>query len=124
MAGAKSAEPDKDLVARFTQALDDDLNIAAAWGAIFDWISESNRKLAENKMDAASAAAALGAWNKLDSVLGVGMRAEVEIPPEISALMEAREAARTAKDFKRSDALRGELKSKGWIIEDTPRGPR
>jgi len=66
----------------------------------------------------------LAAWNKLDSVLGVGMRAEVEIPPEIAALMEAREAARKARDFKRSDALRDELKSKGWIIEDTPKGPR
>ena len=124
MAGAKSAEPDTDLIAQFTKALDDDLNIAAAWGAIFDWVSETNRKLAENKMDAGSAAAALAAWNKLDSVLGVGMRAEVEIPPEIAALMEAREAARKARDFKRSDALRDELKSKGWIIEDTPKGPR
>src|SRR5262249_29766562 len=113
-----------DLVAQFTQALDDDLNIAAAWGAIFDWVSETNRKLAENKMDAARAAATLGAWNKLDSVLGVGMRAEVEIPPEISALMQQRETARKAKDFKGSDAIRDELKSKGWIIEDTPKGPR
>jgi cysteinyl-tRNA synthetase len=52
------------------------------------------------------------------------MRAEVEAPPQIHALMEAREAARKAKDFKRSDALRDELKAKGWIIEDTPKGPR
>jgi len=31
---------------------------------------------------------------------------------------------RKAKDFKRADAIRDELKSKGWIIEDTPRGAR
>ena len=55
---------------------------------------------------------------------GVGAKAEVEVPTEITALMEAREAARKARDFKTSDSLRDELKSKGWIIEDTPKGPR
>jgi cysteinyl-tRNA synthetase len=39
-------------------------------------------------------------------------------------LFEARQAARKAKDFKRSDAIRDELKSKGWVIEDTPKGAR
>ena len=50
--------------------------------------------------------------------------AESAVPPEMQALLEAREAARKAKDFKRSDALRDELKAKGWIIEDTPKGSR
>ena len=40
------------------------------------------------------------------------------------ALLEERQAARKAKDFKRSDAIREELKTKGWMIEDTPKGPR
>jgi len=38
--------------------------------------------------------------------------------------MEERQAVRKAKDFKRSDAIRDELKVKGWVIEDTPKGPR
>jgi cysteinyl-tRNA synthetase len=46
------------------------------------------------------------------------------VPPEINALLEARQAARKAKDFKRSDAIRDELKAKGWVIEDTPKGAR
>jgi cysteinyl-tRNA synthetase len=45
-------------------------------------------------------------------------------PPELLALLEERQAARKAKDFKRSDAIRDELKAKGWSIEDTPKGPR
>ena len=45
-------------------------------------------------------------------------------PAEITALVEARQAARKAKDFKRADAIRDELKAKGWIIEDTPKGAR
>ena len=27
-----------------------------------------------------------------------------------------------SKDFKRADAIRDELKAKGWVIEDTPKG--
>ena len=44
--------------------------------------------------------------------------------PEIVALLDERQAARKAKDFKRSDAIRDELKAKGWAIEDTPKGAR
>jgi cysteinyl-tRNA synthetase len=54
----------------------------------------------------------------------VGALSEVEVPADISALLEARQAARKAKDFKRADALRDELKAKGWVIEDTPKGAR
>jgi cysteinyl-tRNA synthetase len=57
-------------------------------------------------------------------VFGLGRKGGTEAPPEIRALLEQREAARKAKDFKRADALRDELKAKGWIIEDTPKGPR
>ena len=62
------------------------------------------------------------AWEKIDSVLGVGTKSETEVPAEILALAEARTAAKKAKDFKRADAIRDELKAKGWVIEDTPKG--
>jgi cysteinyl-tRNA synthetase len=113
-----------DLVARFTAALDDDLNISAAWAAVFEWVRETNRRLAENSLGATEATAALTAWNKIDSVLGVGATIGFEIPAEINLLLEARQAARKAKDFKRADAIREELKAKGWVIEDTPKGPK
>ena len=32
--------------------------------------------------------------------------------------------ARKIKDFKRSDAIRDELKAKGWVIEDSPKGTK
>jgi cysteinyl-tRNA synthetase len=112
------------LVDQFTAALDDDLNVSAAWAAVFDGARETNRKLSEGAMDATAAAAALATWDKLDSVLGVGAPAEVEVPAEVSALLEARQAARKAKDFKRADTVRDELKARGWVIEDTPKGAR
>ena len=110
------------LLPSFTAALEDDLNISGAWGAVFEWIREVNRRLAEHSMSPTAAGSALIEWNKIDSVLGIGVKSEAEIPADISALAEARIAAKQAKDFKRSDEIRGELKSKGWVIEDTPKG--
>jgi cysteinyl-tRNA synthetase len=124
LAGQSKAEPDLGVVGQFSAALDDDLNIAGAWGVVFEWIRNLNRRLADNSLDAAAAAVALATWDRLDSVLGVGALEEVDVPVEITALLEARQAARKAKDFKRADAIRDELKSKGWMIEDTPKGAR
>jgi cysteinyl-tRNA synthetase len=123
-AGAAKAEPDPGLISQFAAALDEDLNIAAAWGTVFEWVRETNRKLAEHKLDANAAAAALAAWEKLDTVFGIGSAGEAEAPAEILALLEQRQAARKARDFKQADAVRDELKAKGWVIEDTPKGPR
>jgi cysteinyl-tRNA synthetase len=122
--GNASASADDKLLGEFSSLLDEDLNIAGAWGVIFDWVRDTNRRLADNSLDPTSAATALATWNRLDSVLGVGTPVEVEVPAEIDALLEGRQAARKAKDFKRADAIRDELKSKGWVIEDTPKGAR
>ena len=122
-AGSETGAPN-ELLTRFTAALDDDLNISAAWAAVFEWVRETNRRLAENSLCATDTAFALAAWDKVDSVLGIGTKSGAEIPGEILALAEARTAAKKAKDFKRADAIRDELKAKGWVIEDTPKGPK
>ena len=124
LAGNAMATSESPLLGEFANALDDDLNISGAWGTVFEWVRDTNRKLAEKSLDAAAAAAALAAWDKLDSVVGVGAPREVVVPAEITALVEARQAARKARDFKRADAIRDELKAKGWVIEDTPKGAR
>ena len=125
IAGPATAPPDVKLVESFSAALMDDLNVAAAWASVFDWVRETNKRLAEYAVTAAQAAAALAAWDRVDSVLGVGAKAEAEaVPAEILALVEARQAARKAKDFKQSDTIRDELKARGWVIEDTPKGPK
>lgn len=125
VAGGVNAAPDAGLVGTFDKAISEDLNISGAWAAVFEWVRETNRKLAENSLTPAQAAAALAAWNKVNAVLGIEPPpAADEAPAEITALLEQRQAARKAKDFKRSDAIRDELKSKGWVIEDTPKGPK
>ncbi|HEY1173035.1 MAG TPA: cysteine--tRNA ligase [Verrucomicrobiae bacterium] len=124
IAGQTAASGESELTKRFTEALDEDLNVAAAWGAVFEWVRETNRKLAANELNAAQAATELKAWETIDQVLGIGAKATDEVPAELLALLEERQAARKAKNFKRSDVIRDELKAKGWVIEDTPKGPR
>jgi cysteinyl-tRNA synthetase len=124
VADRETAPADTRLLERFTAALDDDLNVSAAWAVVFDWVRDLNRRLAGNELPAAAAAAALAAWDRIDAVLGVSEASEAEAPPELAALLEQRQAARKTKDFKQADAIRDELKAKGWAIEDTPKGPR
>ena len=122
--GEAGSEGSTDLLTRFGAALDEDLNIAAAWAVVFDWVRETNRQLADNAVSASVAVRALASWEKVNAVLGIEAATEVQAPAEIQALLEARQAARRAKDFQRADAIRDELKAKGWVIEDTPKGPK
>ena len=112
------------LLRQLTEAMDNDLNVSAAWGAVFEWVRETNKALAAHAFSPQDASAALAAWAKIDSVFGLGAAAAEEAPREFLVLLEERQVARKAKDFKRSDAIRDELKGKGWSIEDTPKGPR
>jgi cysteinyl-tRNA synthetase len=98
----------------FTEALADDLNLSLAlatlWGVM---------------RSAAPADEKLGFALEADKVLALDLdRAPVQeaLAPELAALIKEREAARKAKDFKRSDELRKALSEKGVLIEDTPKG--
>jgi cysteinyl-tRNA synthetase len=125
IAAGQTATADADLLQRFTEMMDEDLNVSAGWAVLFHWVRDVNRGLAAGQVSQAQAAAGLAAWQRIDSVFGIGHKVtEDEAPPEIAKLLEDRQAARKAKDFKRADALRGELNAKGWTIEDTPKGPR
>ncbi len=123
VAGNTQANPATEVVEKFTTALDDNLNVSSAWAAVFDWVRNCNRKLANNSMNPETAASELAAWEHIDTVLGVGVDQE-EAPAELVELMQERTKAREAKDFSRADAIREELTSKGWAIEDTAEGPR
>jgi cysteinyl-tRNA synthetase len=128
-AGQTDAPPAQDVLQKFAAALDDNLNISAAWGGIFEWVRELNRLSAAQQLRPDSAAAAMAAWKKMDLVLGLDFHSrasesEPEIPDEIAALLGQRQAARKARDFKRADDFRDQLKAKGWAIEDTPKGAR
>ncbi len=125
LALGQAPEPtiDSPLITRFTEAMDDDLNVSAAWAAVFDWVRDTNRKLAANEITTGSAATELANWEHINNVLGI-KSVEEDVPAEILALAEERQAARNAKEFARSDQIRDKLATQGWTIEDTPKGPR
>ena len=118
-----SSNNDSKLVTSFIKAMDNDLNVSAAWAAVFDWVRNINRQLAAEEIDNNAAAIELANWEQINKVLGIQTAGE-KAPAEILALAEERQAARKNKDFARSDQIRDELFSKGWAIEDTPKGPR
>jgi cysteinyl-tRNA synthetase len=124
VATGATAAADGHLMRHFSAALEDDFNVSAAWGAIFEWVRNNNRLAASGELQPEQAAAGLAAWQKMVAVLGLEAIATGEAPAEVQALLAEREAARKARDFKRSDALRDQLKGLGWIIEDTPKGAR
>ncbi|MDW7979936.1 MAG: cysteine--tRNA ligase [Verrucomicrobiales bacterium] len=73
---------------KFTEAMDDDLNISAAWAVVFDWVRHVNqRHITEGPLTPSEAAAMLSTWEKMDSVLGLGVSAQLEVPPEILQLV-------------------------------------
>jgi cysteinyl-tRNA synthetase len=112
----------------FEAALDEDLAIAPALGALFDLVRDLNRRIADRTMSTADAQRAAAALRDLDRVLGV---MEADDPAggdgpslEVQALLDERVAARTARDWDRSDSLRDELATLGIVVEDTRDGQR
>jgi cysteinyl-tRNA synthetase len=133
------AEP---YAARFRAAMDDDFNTPETLAVLFELAGEVNRS-----HDPAQA----GLLKVLGAVLGLlerdpddflkgraviinakpgiavasGLTAKIKtgIPDErIKALIDERLNARNAKDFKRADGIRDELKASGIVLEDTPEG--
>jgi cysteinyl-tRNA synthetase len=108
----------------FHEAMDDDFNTAKALGHLFDLARDVNRALDEGLGEEARSGAR--ALFRLGQVLGLFWR-----PPagetwnaEILALVDQREAARKARDWKRADAIRADLGSRGVLVEDGPEGPK
>src|SRR5438093_6084839 len=108
----------------FEDALDDDLNISAALGFLFESIRETNRAMDQNKMDAASATEWLDWWKRINTVLELEAETDVVIPQEVAQLAEQRENARHEKNWKRSDELREQISALGWDVRDAKDGAK
>ena len=107
----------KSIPAQVEEALSDDLNTPLAISALHQLRDPSELK---------AGAAALGllqqdpeAWFRW---VPAAAAATGPSDAEIEAAIAARQAARKAKDFKESDRIRDDLKAKGVILEDGPKG--
>ena len=108
---------------RFENAMDDDLNTPLALSILYELITETNKKISENSLSSKDAANILAFWKKINSILGLVLSGQAEIPEEIKRLVKEREEARKGKDFKKSDDLRSLIENKGYVLEDTKDGP-
>jgi cysteinyl-tRNA synthetase len=114
------------LEACFGGSLDDDLDIGIALASLFDFVREINNLLDANMVSKAEAADVGGLMMRIDAVLGVIGKVEVEeaLPADIDALVQKREEARKAKNWKEADGIRAQLKAMGIVLEDTAQGVR
>jgi cysteinyl-tRNA synthetase len=109
-----------DYEERFYAALADDFNTPAARAALFDWITEANRRI-----DAGERIGP-GPLPEMLWVLGLEDLLAADEKPDDDALrlLDERENARKSKDFATADARRDELDARGWIVRDTSEGPQ
>lgn len=113
-------EADAKAVDQFFSALSDDLNMPEALAVVWDVVKDEKM----NK------GAKLATLFRMDGVLGFELDAELREAQdrtrtkEVQALLQQREAAREAKDFETSDAIRDQLLEMKLIVDDGPDGQR
>lgn len=124
---APSAGIERDRArAAFASAMEDDLNVAGAIGAINAWIGQMGTPSAGDASLLREFDAALGVL-ELDRPASASTAIAVYAPgvspdEEVERLLEERRGARAAKDFARSDAIRDALAARGYAIKDLAGG--
>lgn len=129
---AEASEPLIDARGRFAAAMDDDLNTSAAVAVLFE-LARPLRALANRleRGDSEAGADLEPRWQLLNELAGVlGLEAETATEPAAEAAdgaaiqqrIEARRAAKAAKDFATADRLRAELAAEGIELIDRPGG--
>jgi cysteinyl-tRNA synthetase len=112
------------------EAMASDLNVPAAFGAIFELVRDMHAAMDREEVGAADAKVIREAFDHFDRLFGVMSlrRAEDERPPvpeeEIAQLVEERKAARQSRNFARADEIRKDLDARGIVLEDGPTGTR
>lgn len=114
-----NATADAEVLAKFRERMDDDLDTPAAMAVLFDTVRRANAAL---DAGAAEAGGLVAAVREMCTAVGLVLNAGGDVPAEAAAKAAALDAARAAKDFATADALRAELQADGWTVETTKSG--
>jgi len=114
-----------DFKDRIIHALDDDMNTPKALGEFFSFIREANTLIDNKEISKTQAKEVLQFLKQMDTVFNlIAEKKEEKISQEVQQLVKEREKVRREKKFARADEIRQKLKELGYIVEDSPEGPR
>lgn len=99
---------------KFESAINNDIDIPKALSILWELVRDKD---------------AIGKYKtieKMDSVFGLDLlkKEKIEIPDDVQELLNERENARKAKNFKLADELREKIQKSGFNIKDTTDGPK
>ncbi len=127
--------PDAEAMARFRAARDEDFDVAGGLGVLFDVVRDGNRRID----DGVDIGGLIAVYDEIMGMLALDERTDGvadladligEIAerhgaaPNVDALLDRREQARTSGDFEAGDLIRDELAEIGIVVEDTADGAR
>ena len=113
---------DSDIVSRFREAMDNDLDTPSAMAVIFECVRAANA--AFDAGDTGRCATLRSTVTDLASALGLFFEDTSAVDDSINALAAQLDAARASKDFATADAIRKQLQDTGYVVETTKEGTR
>jgi len=120
-AQTESSMPDE--FEEFVAALDNDLDTPKAFAIFFGWIRSMNNLLDKGELMLSQINGGLEFIGKFDDLFAI-IPEEESVPKELYNLIEKREKARLKQDWKTADKIRNLLHMEGWLVEDSPSGPK
>jgi len=123
----ETATPDEAYLEKFDTTLANDLDTPGAIAIMWDMLKDENldNKVKCGTLMAMDEVLEIGLSDDLyEGVKSLGVVSSEDLPEEVQVLIDEREAARIARNWDRADALRDEIKLKGFVLEDTAHGPK
>ncbi len=114
--GVKNSQLNRDYGQEFLETINNDLDMPGALALTWQVVKEEKLSSGEKYR----------LLLEFDKILGLGLSEveELEVPQEVKQLVQKREELRKEKKFDEADAVRREINSLGFEIEDTGQGPK